>query len=315
MAQHTWVFDAPTGVYKNHALSNDLRMASVEMSVFMDHVRPEPNYGVGRGESITITRVSNVAEPTSATLLETERIPEDDFTLSTKQITVVEIGRAIPYSSLSTDLSEFNLSNPIQQKLREQMTLTVDTKAAVGFKNTQIKMQLTGASAATFTTNGTFAGSSTSNLTIDHLGLSRDYMFDTLHASPREDGMYTGIFRTKGLRGIKDDQDYEDWLQYTDPSMKFNSEAGRWEQIRLIETNHSEALGEVGTSSVLGEGVIFGSDAVVMAEALSPELRIAQTQDFGRARAVAWYGILEFDGVWSDSGNAGEANVIHVGST
>lgn len=312
MAQQTWVFDAPTGTYKNHALSNDLRMASVEMSVFMDHTRPEPNYGVGRGESITITRVSNVTEPTSADLNETQRISEDEFDLSTKQITVSEIGRAIPFTSLSTDLSEFDLDNPIQSKLREQMTLTVDTKAAVGFRNTQIKFASTSATAGTFQTNGSFSGTATNDATIDHLALIRDYLFDDLHAAPMADGMYTGIFRTRSIRGVKNDSDFLSWLQYTDPSLKFRSEVGSWEQIRLIETNHNLAMREVGANTV-GEGVVFGEGAVAMAEAMAPELRVAMPTDFGRSRSVAWYGILEFDQVW-DTGNAGEATTVHFGS-
>ena len=71
----------------------------------------------------------------------------------------------------------------------------------------------------------------------------------------------------------------------------------------------------MGTGSVLGEGVVFGDDAVVMAEAISPELRAAMPQDFGRSQAVAWYGVLAFAQVWGDSGNAGQARVVHVGST
>ena len=99
----------------------------------------------------------------------------------------------------------------------------------------------------------------------------------------------------------------------TDPQAKFNGEVGRIEGIRFIESNHANALGKVGTSSVLGEGVVFGEDGVVMAEALTPELRAAMPTDFGRSKAVAWYGQLEFGLVW-DTGNAGEARIIHVGS-
>jgi hypothetical protein len=65
---------------------------------------------------------------------------------------------------------------------------------------------------------------------------------------------------------------------------------------------------------VLGEGVVFGEDGVVLAEAMTPELRAAIPGDFGRSKAVAWYGILEFGIVW-DTGNAGEARIVHVSST
>jgi hypothetical protein len=64
---------------------------------------------------------------------------------------------------------------------------------------------------------------------------------------------------------------------------------------------------------VLGEGVIFGADAVTMAVAVDPELRAEPPRDFGRQKAVAWYGILEFGQVW-DTANPGEARIIHLAS-
>jgi len=315
MAQHTWTFDAPTGTYKSHAMSMELRMAAIEDAVFMEHVRTEPGYGKGKGDTITLTRVANITEPTTAVLSESERIPEDSFSLSTTSITVSELGRAVPFTSLSDDLSEFNLENPIQKKLREQMKLVLDTKASAAFQNTPIKYQITGAAAGTFATNSTFAGASTDNMNVYHLEEIHDYLYDTLQAPPAEGDDYIGIFRTLALRGIKRDPAWEEWHKYTDPQAKYNSEVGRMENIRLIQTNHANALGKVGTGSVLGEGVVFGDDAVVMAEALTPELRAAIPQDFGRSKAVAWYGILEFGLAFGTSANAGEARVVHVGST
>lgn len=310
----TWIFDAPTGVYKNHALSNELFEAALEKSAFMDHVRPVEGYGIGRGESITLTRVSNIAEPDDPTLDELNFIPQDEITLSTQQITVKEIGRSVPYTSLSTDLSKFDLLNPIQSKLRAQLTLTLDTLAAKGFKNTQLKARTTSDTVIDIVDTGSFSGASSNNLTVAHLETIRDYMFDDKVIPPAVDNDYIGIFRTLAIRGIKNDEQYEQWQKYTDPSAKFNSEVGRWEGIRLIETNHEKALGKVGTSSVLGEGVVFGEDAVAIAEAVTPHLRAEIPKDHGRFRSVAWYGVLAFDVIFP-TGNKGEAKIVHVGST
>ena len=313
MAEFTWTFDAPTGTYKNHALSSRLYEAAVENSMFMDHVRPVDGFGRNNGETVTLTRVANITEPTSAVLSESVRIPEDEFALSTQTITVQELGRSVPYTSLSQDLSKFDTENPIQRKLREQMRLVLDTLAAAAFKRTLIKYAITGAATNNITTNGTFGAASTANMNIFHVEEIRDYMFDTLRVPPAVDGDYIGIFRTLGLRGIKRDADWEEWHKYTDPTVKFNGEVGRIESVRFLETNHANALGKVGTSSVLGEGVVFGEDGVAMAEAMSPELRAAIPSDFGRSKAVAWYGILAFEPIW-DTGNAGEARIVHVGS-
>lgn len=311
---HTWSFDAPTGVYKSHAMSMDLRLAAVEDSMFMEHVRPEQDFGKGKGDTITITRIANISEPTSATLSETDRIPEDDLSISTTSITVVELGRAVPYSSLSTDLSEFDLENPIQRKLREQLTLTLDTKIADAFKACQLKYTPTGLTAATTATAGTAGAAATANMNVYHLEELHDLMYDTYHIPKAEGDDYIGIFRTLALRGIKRDPAWEEWKKYTDPQAKFNGEVGRIENIRLKQTNHANALDKIGTSSVCGEGVVFGDDAIVMAEAMTPELRAAMPQDFGRSKAVAWYGILEF-GEPFPTANAGEARIVHVAST
>lgn len=313
MAQFTWTFDMPTGVWKQHALSARLYQAAVEESVMMDYVKPVEGFGRRQGESITLKRVSAIAEPTSANLVEGIRIPEDVLALSTRTIVLKEIGRAVPFTSFAEDLSDIDIENTVQGELKRQMKLTLDTKAATAFKSTQIKYAITGLASATVTTNGTFGAASTANMNVFHAEEIRDYLYDTLRAPGYAGDDYIGVFRTLGIRGIKRDPDWEEWHKYTDPSAKFNSEVGRIENIRFVETNHNLAFGKVGTGSVLGEGVVFGADAVAMAEALTPELRAAMPQDFGRQRAVAWYGILEFATIW-DTGNAGEAKIVHVGS-
>jgi len=131
--------------------------------------------------------VKNITEPTSADLDELMRIPEDDFDLSTKAITVRELGRAVFFTSLALDLSEFSLENPIQNKLKEQMRLVLDTKAATAFKRAQIKYVPTGAASNNIATNGTPATSATANMSFFHVEEIRDYMYDTLQVPPYEE--------------------------------------------------------------------------------------------------------------------------------
>ena len=314
MADYQWQFNTETGAFKNHALSRDIYNAAVENSLFMDHVKPVEGFGRKMGESVLLTRITRLTEPTSITLNEGVRMPEDNYAMTTRSITVTEIGRSVPYTSLAEDLTWYDLENSVQKVLMDQMRLGLDTMAATAFQACQVKYQLTGLAAGTFTTNGSFDGASTVNLNMYHLEEIRDYLFDTLFAPPADGDDYVGIFRTLGLRGVKRDPAWEEWHKYTDPSAKFNGEVGRVERIRLKETNHSNALAIVGTGSVLGEGVVFGDDAVAMAEVLTPELRAAMPDDFGRSKAVAWYGILQFAEIWN-TGNPGQAKIVHVGST
>src|SRR5580765_5922076 len=255
MASFNWTFDAPTGTYKSHALASKLYEAAVENSVFVDHVRPVDGYGRNKGETVTLTRVQNINEPTTADLEETVRIPEDEFNLTTKTITVTELGRAVPYTNLPQDLSEYDIENPIQRKLRDQMRLVLDTKAATAFKLAKVKYVPTGATTNNITTNGTPGATATVNMNFFHVEEIRDYMFDTLQVPPLEGDDYLGIFRTLGLRGIKRDTKWEEWHKYLDPQAKYNGEVGRIEGIRFIECNHARALAKVGSGSVLGEAL------------------------------------------------------------
>lgn len=312
-ANFTWTFDAPSGTYKNHALSRELLYSALEQTVVSPFARAVEGFGRRMGESVTLMRVAALDDPSDATFLETERIPEDEFSLSTKQITVEQLGRAVPFSDFADLLSFFELENPIQRRLRDQMGKVLDRKAADAFKQAQVKYVPTGAATNTITTNGSFGDTATNNMNFFHVEEIRDYLFDTLHAPPLEGGDYVGIFRTKSIRGIKRDDDWEEWYKYTTPSQKQSGEVGRIEGIRFIETNHANAFDNVGTSDVLGEGVVFGEDNIALAEALTPELRVAMPENFGLSRAVAWYTVLKYDIIW-DTGNPGEARIIHVGS-
>lgn len=309
----SWVFDAPTGTYKNNFLSAKLYEAAIAEAKFVEHVTPIPSFGRKKGESVTLTRVRNLAMPTNARLSELDRIPEDQLALSTTVITVSEWGRAVPFTSFSEDLSAYNIENAVQSALKNQLKLVLDAAAAAAFKQARVKYVPTGAATSTITTNGVPGATATANLNVWHVEEIRDYMYDTLNVPPAVGDDYIAIVRTLGLRGIKRDNEWKDWYKYTDPTAKFNGEVGRIESIRFIETNHSGALGKVGTASVLGEGIFFGADAVAMAEVLTPELRAKMPEDYGRSQGVAWYGIFEFGLIW-DTGNAGEARVVHVTS-
>ena len=314
MANFEWTFDAPSGVYKNHALSADLRSAAVAESKFMQFVRPEGGYGRKSGESITIARVSSLAIPSSGKLSEGFKIPEDALTISTVAITVSEWGRAVPFTSLAEDLSKFDMESIVQQELMKQMRLIMDNAVAAAFKTCKIKARSTSVSAVAFDTAGSFTALGTNQLDVAHVEQIRDYMYKDLLVPAYEGDDYVCLLSTKAKRGLLSDPAWEDWHKYTDPQAKYNGEIGRIENIRFIETNNNNALSNAYGTNSIGEAIFFGADAVVMAVALDPELRAAVPGDFGRQKAVAWYGILDFGLVW-DTANAGEAKVVHFGSS
>src|SRR6266853_3719261 len=163
MTTFTWAFDAPSGVFKQHALSAELYKAAVADTVFMDHVKPVADFGKKMGENVTLKRVSAIAEPTSAALTEGVRIPEDQLTLTTKSVLVGEIGRSVPFTSFAEDLSALDLDGTVQGELKRQMKLVLDTMAAGGFKNSKIKYTVTGLATNNIATNGTFGATASEN--------------------------------------------------------------------------------------------------------------------------------------------------------
>ena len=315
MSMHSWAYDQPTGVYKNHALSSDIRMAAVAESCFSMFVSAEAGYGKGKGENVTITRISNVEEPTQGRITELQDIPEDVFSLSTTSITVTEWGRSLPFTSFAADLAFFDLKSKIQAKLKDQMRLTMDRAAAAAYKTAKVKAIPDGVASITMDTDGTPSTAATVNANLYHVEQIRDYMKTTLHVPAYEGDNYICLASTKFLRGIKNDPKWEMWKIHTDPEAKFKGEVGRIEGIVFKEVSNTNCLsGAKGTGGVLGEAVVFGADSVTMAVALDPELRAEVPRNFGRFQSVAWYAIMEYGIVW-DTANDGEARIVHVTSS
>src|SRR5574341_465096 len=117
----TWTLDAPSGVFKQHELSAELYKAAVAESKFMDFVKPIEAFGKKMGENVTLKRIAALTEPTNPRLTEGIRIPEDQLSISTVAISVSEIGRSVPFTSLGEDLSELDLEGTVQGELRRQM--------------------------------------------------------------------------------------------------------------------------------------------------------------------------------------------------
>jgi len=314
MGAFTWEGSFATGVLKNHALSKELRYAAVADFEIAQFCRAEPGFGRKAGDQITITKIRNIAVPATAVLSEHEDIPIDTLSIGTTGITVTALGRGVEYTSLSDELSFFDVKVPIQKKLRDQLAQVNDNLAATAFKTTYVCAVPTGATTVTWDVDGTLSTVATNNVTIAHCGLIRDYMKDTLFVPAYEKGNYIGLGSTKLLRGIKNDVDFQTWRQWLRPGdVLFNSEVGMVEQIRWIEINNTSALSNAkGVGSVLGEGLVFGDDGVALAEVETPELRAAIPGNFGRFQAVAWYGVLAYGLIWNVTATAGEARVIYI---
>jgi N4-gp56 family major capsid protein len=305
----TWTLDAPAGVYKDHALSARIREAAIADAQFMRFVRPEGNFGKGRGQSITITRVFPL--PKATRVSELDRLPSGRPVIDTLSIEVNEWGFKIPMTEFERNLTHYDISNQFQRLLRDQMRLTMDDMVADAFKTTPIKYTPQ-AAGGVFSTNGVPGAQADKNLGITDLRVIHDELNGELKAPKFRNGKYVGILSTKAARGIKNDPEYKDWQAPTTSGPFLDARLRDVEGFMLIETNHQDALAQaLGLGGVMGEAVFFGADPVVLATVDEPELRAGLPEDLGRFRDVGWVGTLEAGLVWDV---ADHARVIHAAS-
>lgn len=305
----SWTFDAPSGTYKNHALSKDIRRQAIADAQFMRFMRAEPGFGRGKGESVTITRVLSL--PLATRVSETDRLPSGRPAIQTKQVNTAEWGFKIPVTDYEKRLSHFNIMDPFQSALRDQMTLTMDAMSATAMKLTPIKYTPM-ATGFNLETDGTPSGTSDRNMGVQDLRRIHDYLHGDLKAPAFKNGKYVGILSTKGARGIKNDSEYKDWVAPTSSEPLISGKLKSIEGFDLYETNHFDAMDNTaGASTVLGEAIFFGMDAGGLVEVMSPEIRMGIPEDLGRFAEVGWVGIIDAFLVWE---TAALARAVHVTS-
>lgn len=319
MPAFTWTYDAVDGVYKSHAMSKELLVLAALQFVFVQFTKKVTGYGKRQGETVTLPYYKALAEPTTAQLEEQTRIPIDKLEMGKYTITIKEWGRGVEFTSFAQDLSALDPKDGAQKRLIEQMNSCMDSGAADAFtgNNAKIAFIPTSLTGGVFDTDGTPSTTATVALTKDHLACVRDYLANTIHTPFYEANHYIGLMATKALRGLKNDKVLQMFNMYLRKGdMVYNNEVGMVENIRCIEVNHERALSDgVGSGSVLGECVIFGADAVGRLEIEAPHLRADPNyaSDFGRKKAVAWYGSVAFD-VLFQSATDREARIVKITS-
>lgn len=304
-----WVWDAPNGVYKDHTLSSQIRRQAIADTQFMKFMRPEPGFGRGKGQSVTITRIMQL--PLAGRVSEQDRLPSGRPAINTKSVIVSEWGYKIPITEFEKNLTYFDLSNQFQQLLRDQIQLTMDVMSATALKTTPIKYTPV-STGGVIATNGSAGGTADVNLSIADLRAIHDEL-RSLKAPYFRGGKYVGILSTQAARGIKNDPEYKDWLAPTTNEPLVSGMLKSVEGFDLYETNNAFSLAAlVGSSTVCGEAVFFGADAGFLAVVENPELRAGIPEDLGRFREVGWVGTLEAGLTWEI---ASAARAVHVTST
>lgn len=278
-------------------LSRKLRTALQPMVRFRQFCDAKEAFGLGKGERFNWNIYSDVVT-SGGTLLETQEMPQTNFTITQASLTITEYGNSVPFTKKLDDLSEHPVTEIINKVLKNDARKTLDTAAYNQFNAGLLRATSTSATAFALTTNGTPGGSHTNALTAAHVKGIADQMAE--RNIPTFDGNnYMAIFRPLALRQMKND--LEAVHQYTSEGWHviMNGEKGRYEGIRFVEQTNIAAAG----FSVSDRGFFFGSDTVVEAVAIPEEIRGKIPTDFGRSRGVAWYANLGYGIVHTDLAN------------
>jgi len=312
----SWAWNAVSGVYSNHAMSEKIREEGIGDSLFMKFITPEPGYGKKKGESITITRILQL--PLAGRVSETERLPSGRPAVETGSVTVSEWGYMCETTEFEENLTFFDLRNKFQKMLRDQITLTMDKMVADVAKTTQLILvpHDTSGDDSAFETDGAPSVQANINLGVTHLRMIHDKLRN-IKCPPFRNGQYIGILSTRCARGIKNDSEYKDWQAPTTSEPLITGKLKSIEGFDLYETNNADSLADLaGHSTVCGEAVFFGDDWAFTAVIQDPELRAGIPQNLGRFREFGWVGTLDAGLTWpTTSARWANQRVIFVTSS
>jgi N4-gp56 family major capsid protein len=299
MAGQVWAVNSLGGYLYSRQLSNVLRanvQPLVKFRQFAD-VHDISQQGKKKGDTFTWDVFSDVAT-NGAVLVETNTMPETNFTIVQGTLTVTEAGNSIPYSGKLDNLSKFPVEDVIKKVLKNDCVKYLDRGAWTQFNQTLLRVIPTGGtstSAVTLYTNGTVTGTNSIAFNNAHAKAIVDAMKERNIPAYIADDYYAIAWPTT-LRTFKNN--LETIHQYSDTGFNLimNGEIGRYENCRWIEqTNIAKGTGTDGTTTtawVNGTSdwcFFFGNDTVAEAIAVPEEMRGKIPTDFGRSKGIAWY--------------------------
>ena len=308
MSQQLFTVSSLGGYLTNDQLSKQIRHRSQPLMKFRQFVRPEPAAGKARGSKVYFDKISNISTA-GGTLTETDTIPKRNFTITQGSLTLQEWGNSIPFTLKLQTLADITVPENIKVVLRNDMAKVLDSAAAAQFKTSDIKATIVNTATTSFSYAGVAGWTAAASLSDKNVRDIIDNMKKLL--IPAYDGdNYVAIHSTNSIRGLYDF--FEAKAVQTTMKPLFTGEVGTYYKCRHIEETNV-LVNTIGSSSVYGEAIFFGDDAVREGIAIPEEIRIDIPKDFGRDQGIAWYGLLGFQIVWDYSGD-GEGRIVHVTS-
>lgn len=308
MASQLWAVNTLGGYFYSLNLSDQLRQALQPMVKFRQFcdVKDASQQGKKKGDTFTWDIVSNVATQGSS-VLETNTMPETNFTISQGTLTITEYGNSVPYSGKLEDLSKFSVRDTVMKVLKNDAVKVMDCAAHQQFNRTPLRVVGTSSTTISLTTNGTATGTNSQAYNTNHAKLIVDTMKERNIPAYTGDDYYALGWPTT-FRTLKNS--LETLHQYTETglTMIMNGEIGRYENMRYVEQTNIPKGGAAdsttynpftNTADAWNGGFsdwifFFGEDTVAEGIATPEEIRAKIPTDYGRSKGVAWYSLNGF---------------------
>ncbi len=325
MAGNVWAVDTLGGFMYKDNLSKEFREGLQPEVKFRQFADIQSAYGKSRGENFHWNVYLNI-QTQGGTLVETNTMPESNFTLIQGTLTVNEYGNSVPYTGKLEALAKESVKKPIMRALKNDAKKAFDEAAHAQFNNTLLRIvpNSAGTSTATLalTTDGTATETNNIAFRHNHARLVSDLMKERNIPSYTSDD-YMALAWPTTYRQMKND--LESVYQYTTEGfgMIMNGEIGRFENIRYIEQTYIPKGGAADSSAwdvstgtadawTSGNDWIFfcGEDTIVEGIAVSEEIRAKIPGDYGRSKGIAWYYLGGFGIVHNDSNNTDQIRIL-----
>ena len=308
MGQQIFATNSLGGFFTNNTLSKQLRYKAQTMQMFRQFVDMESAAGANRGNKVFFDKISNISTA-GGTLIETNTIPKNNYTITQGTLTMTEYGNSIPFTQKVKTLADIQVPETIRTVLMNDMKVVLDSAAATQFKTNDYIATITNTATTTFGSAGLALATAGANMSDKNVRDIVDRM-KTLLIPRRSDGDYACIASTNSIRGLYDF--FEAKAQLTTLGPIYAGEVGRYYGCRFMEETNF-LVNSDGSNGLYGEAVFFGADAVREGVAIPEEIRVGIPTDFGRDQAIAWYALLGFQQTWDFSAD-GQTRIITVDS-
>ncbi len=319
MSGQVWAINSLGGYAYSDQLSDELRRVVQPAVKFRQFCDGKSAFGKSNGQSYHWNIYSNVATQ-GGTLVETNTMPETNFTVTQGTGTVRERGNSVPYTGLLNDLSFHPIKEIIHQALKDDAKKAMDIGAHAQFNTTPLRVVPTGGtstSAVTLTTNGTATLTNSVAYGLGHHKAIVDLMKER-NIPPYVEDDYYALSHPTTLRGLKNA--LEAIYQYSSEGYQLikNGEIGRHDNVRYVEQTNIPKGGAADSTTfdpatntadewnnaLSGWIFFFGDDTVAEGISCFEEMRGKIPSDYGRSKGIAWYALNGFAIVHSAAAQA-----------